>query len=494
MKLIKKIFILSLYQRLALSLTAFVIILVSVLLCLSNNIQLQTKLKAEQNLHQNLARNLVNDNQHLSEGKFDYATLKDLFHTQMLLGPAFEFYFLDENGKILSYAVPKESVLLDSIDINPIKTLINQSQALPIFAQDPRSKNVTKIFSASAIYKNSELIGYLYIIIGGQQYDEVYSIFNDQNQFSNELYLLLGTIFALLIFLLVLFYFFTRPLNKIKKYADKIWLESPNFDLKNDINWSQDNNEIHQLGRSVNEMTRRLQNQYNQLQKIDIQRKTLLADLSHDLRTPLASLTGYLETLSIQTTLTDEQQTQFIQVALRNATVLTGLIDQLFELTYLEGGQIKLHKENINLTELLGDIVAKFHLIATQKNITFKFNATDHNLEIFTDIGKLERIFSNIIDNAIRHTQDNGEITLSISQKNNQCIVKVKDNGVGIAQEELSFIFDAHYQASNSENKSNKNVGLGLAITKNLVKLLDGEIEVDSQLGAGTEFTCYLAN
>ena len=369
---------------------------------------------------------------------------------------------------------------------------LDQSQVLPIFAQDPRSQKATKIFSASPIYKEEKLLGYLYIIIGGQQYDDAYSIFNEQNQFSNELYLFLGTIVALLLFLLVLFYFFTRPLNQIKKYADQIWLETPNFESKNDMNWSKDYNEIHHLGRSVNEMTRRLQNQYNQLEQIDTQRKTLLADLSHDLRTPLASLTGYLETLNIQTTLSKEQQTQFIQVALNNATVLTGLIDQLFELAYLEGGQIKLHKESINLAELLGDIVAKFHLMANQKNITFKFDATNHNLEIFSDIGKLERIISNIVDNAIRHTPDNGEITLTISEKNKQCIIKVKDTGVGIANDELSYIFDARFQASNSKNKANKNVGLGLAITKNLVELLEGNIKVRSELGKGTEFTFAL--
>ncbi|BCE02257.1 sensor histidine kinase [Marinicellulosiphila megalodicopiae] len=485
-------FKLSLYQRLAISLTIMVIILLSVLLYATNSIEQQTKLKAEQNLHSQLAHHLVDDNQYLSDGKFDYETLKNLFHTQMLLGPAFEFYFLDPQGKILSYAVPKDSVLLDHINIDPLLESLNQDPIFPIFAQDPRSLNGEKIFSAAPIYKNKALLGYLYIIIGGQQYDTSYSIFSEQGEFSRELFLLVTVIISLLIFLLVLFYFFTHPLNKLKKYADQIWLDQSDFDKQTQQNWPNSHNEIHQLGRSVNEMTRRLQKQYTQLQQLDTQRKGLLADLSHDLRTPLASLTGYLETLNIQEDLSEEQKKQFIDVAMKNAKQLTTLIDQLFELAYLEGGQVKLHKEHINLSEFLGDIIAKFQLQLNEKNIQLNFDADDHHLIIFTDIEKFERIISNIVDNAIRHSKHDDSITVSFSQHKHQCIIKIKDTGVGIASEELSYIFDARYQASNSQNKANKNVGLGLAITKNLAALLEGTIQVKSELGKGTEFSFTL--
>src|SRR5690606_15363707 len=133
---------------------------------------------------------------------------------------------------------------------------------------------------------------------------------------------------------------------------------------------AKSNNEIQQLGSAFLAMLTRIQQQFSQLQQIDNQRRTLLADLSHDLRTPLASLQGYIETLAINASNLSEQERQrFTEICLKNAQDLKRLIDQIFELVYLEGGQVTLNQESFPLGELLHDVVAKFALKTRAKQI-----------------------------------------------------------------------------------------------------------------------------
>ena len=139
------------------------------------------------------------------------------------------------------------------------------------------------------------------------------------------------------------------------------------------------------------------------------------------------------------------------------------------------------------------DVTAKFQLKADALNISISIVPEFSSIQVYSDIGKLERVLSNLIDNALRHTPEGGSIQLEISEVNNdQCYLVVKDNGTGIKAEEIAYIFDARYRASNAIQSENKHAGLGLAITKKLLELLKCEIRVQSQLGQGTSFSLNL--
>ncbi len=161
------IFTLSLYQRLALSVCFAFILLASLLFNWSNSLAEQSKLQAEQKLHLQLAEHLAHDNPLLQDGVYDKSALENLFHTLMLLGPAFEFYFLDPAGNIVTYSADSNKIKRKSVDLSPIVELIGDPTALPIFADNPRSVDGKKIFSAAPIYRGDNLQGYLYVIIGG---------------------------------------------------------------------------------------------------------------------------------------------------------------------------------------------------------------------------------------------------------------------------------------------------------------------------------------
>ena len=480
---------LSLYQRLTLSLVLVFVLMCSIVVWFSGQLQKQTQLESEQRLHLGLAGHLVSDNPLLAQGAYDYASLQKLFHTLMMLGPSFEFYYVDTNGKILTYSAEPGKVKRTHVDVAPVQQLIQGNVALPVLGDDPRNLDKQKIFSAAPVYKDDELQGYLYMIIGGEIYDSV--VASVQNNQSLKTYA--GVVFASLIFLLVvliaLFKAFTKPLSELTHRMKTM--------SGGTVVEQYDDNEVSLLTNVFDQLIEKVQMQVRQLENIDEQRRVLLADLSHDLRTPLASLQGYIETLAIKgDDLPFEERQRFIDISHKNARNLKRLIDQVFELAYLEGGQVTLNQESFPVGELLYDVVAKFELKAKDKNITLNVSPSELETIVIADIGKLERVLTNLIENAIRHTPEGGDISLVASQIKDggkqQIRIDVADTGVGISQNELAFIFDARYRATNTQEDRSTHAGLGLAISKKLMNLLNSDLTVRSEVGKGTCFSFAL--
>lgn len=485
---------LSLYQRLALSIAIAFGLLIYLFYWWSNTLSQQSRFQAEQQLHIELAEHLAQDNPLLQDGVYDKPALENLFHTLMLLGPAFEFYFLDPNGNILTYSADSNKIKRQSVNLTPIQQLIAQPQQLPVFGDDPRNSDKTKIFSAAPIYQGSKLQGYLYVIIGGEIYDSAFASVKQNQTLIQTTAWLGGSIALLFLLLLALFRTFTLPVKRLA--SDMQALISADFNLAkvNIQKWrNQPNNEIQQLGNSFTTLVELINSQMSLLEHNDKIRRELLAHLSHDLRTPLAAMKGYVEILTTQNSeLKEHEQQEYLNIVNRNLLQLKGLIDQIFELAHLEDGQVSINNEVFPVDELLHDIVAKFALKAQQKSIVITLDSTHEHQLIYSDIAKLERILSNLIENALRHTPKHGKITLAIKEQNDKLIINVSDTGSGIHEKELAYIFDARYRASNSQGKSGKNVGLGLAISKKLTSLLNGELSVVSRLGKGCVFSLAL--
>lgn len=484
------------YQRLAGSLVAVFMLIMFACFWWTGQWQQLTQQEAQQQLHIGLADHLVHDNPLLAQGVYDYAALQNLFHTLMILGPNFEFYYLDPKGKILTYSAQPGQVKAQHIDIVPIQKLIAGSQDFPLVADDPRQPGAHKIFSAAAVFNAEQLQGYLYVIIGGQRYDSILAgLKNSQSMREFALFLVSGLI-ILLVAMLVLFKYFTAPLNRLSDDMEKVRAADFKRDKlpENLAVWpAQSNNEVDRLGCAFSDMLTHIDSQFEQLSQIDSQRRVLLADLSHDLRTPLASLQGYIETLALNAeTLSAQDRNRFINISLKNAKDLKHLIDQIFELAYLEGGQVTLNQEPFPLGELLHDVVAKFSLEAQAKNIKLSLSPSQFNYQVFADIGKLERVLTNLIANALRHTPAFGKIELLVTREVDKLRVDIRDTGVGISDKEIAFIFDARYQASNTEQDTCSHAGLGLAICQRLMALLGSDLKVESQLGKGSCFSFEL--
>jgi len=254
-------------------------------------------------------------------------------------------------------------------------------------------------------------------------------------------------------------------------------------------------NDIHIVGTSFRRAIQRLAEQYKHIISVDELRKDLLSHLSHDLRTPLATLLGYLETWEMQQNqISEKQSREYIATARKNAQKIVVLVDQLFDLANLDSNNVTVIKEPVSIAELVQDVLQKFKLVAEEKGISLNLQPKDSSITVFADIEKLERIFVNLIENALRHTPGGGHITVNLKKDTSLVSIEVCDTGIGIPEHDLPYIFNPHFKAGNSVRENTAHGGLGLAITKRLLELHQSEIQVKSVLHRGTTFSFYLAS
>jgi signal transduction histidine kinase len=212
-------------------------------------------------------------------------------------------------------------------------------------------------------------------------------------------------------------------------------------------------------------MAQRIESQMDKLKRADTLRRELVANVSHDLRTPLATLQGYIETLLLKDDrLTDTERKNYLEIAIKHCDRLSKLVQELFELAKLDSQETKLQREPFNLSELVQDVTQKFQLKAKQRDINIITNIGKELPFAVADIELIERVLENLIENAMRHTPRGGSISVVLTPGRQDIVVEVSDTGNGISQEELPYIFDRFYQLDKSRKSSPGLAGLGLAI------------------------------
>ena len=482
------------YSKLALAVLLSFLLIAALLLLLGFNISERYQQEVEQKLHQELAAHLVYDNTLFSEDNFSKPAIKNTFHTMMILGPQFEFYILDPNGDILNFAAEEHKIKRQRVSLAPIQQYLSKQVQLPVVGDDPRHPSRQKIFSVAPIETDGTLRGYLYIIIGGEQYDGVADLLRNSHIMTLGVWGLILTLAFSLLTVLIIFALLTRPLRQLARDITSLHQRGFEQGLELVTQWKQDSqDEIQKLGSAFNAMADKLNNQYQKVQNTDQLRRELISYVSHDLRTPLSSLQGYLETWQLKhTTLTEEASERLIQVALDNAYKTSQLVEQLFELAHLDSDNVTLHTEPVALAELVQDVIQKLELCALEKGVSVQVEPQDPTLIAMADIQRIERVFTNLIENAIRHCERGDVVTVTITPQANQLQVAITDTGCGIPEAELGDIFEPHYRASNSAQGKRTHSGLGLAIARRILELHHSAIEVASQPQQGTTFSFAL--
>jgi len=222
-------------------------------------------------------------------------------------------------------------------------------------------------------------------------------------------------------------------------------------------------------------------------------RRDLIANVSHDLRTPLASLRGYLETLLImEDSLPVAKRRSYLEIAARQSEHLATLVEELFELARLDFKGLQLNHESLHLGELACDVLQKFQLAADKKQVNLKVEAPERIPFVRADLSLVERVLENLIGNALKHTPAGGSVSVSVTPNSDWVVARVADTGCGIPEEEIPYIFDRFYRVDKSRNTASGGDGLGLAITKRIMKLHDSEITVESTPMVGTCFSFSL--
>lgn len=219
-------------------------------------------------------------------------------------------------------------------------------------------------------------------------------------------------------------------------------------------------------------------------------RSELIANVSHDLRTPLAALRGYLEMLALKGgELPGPTQRSYVEIALRQSEHLATLVDELFELAKLDFKGVRLEREAFQLAELAVDVLQKFQLAADRQQVGLRIEAGEAMPPVDADLGLVERVLDNLIGNALQHTPAGGSVSVSVRAEGERVIACVADTGSGIPEDELPFIFDRFYRVDRSRARPGGGAGLGLAIARRIVELHGGELRVQSIAGQGCRFS-----
>ena len=434
--------------------------------------------KTEQKFNLDLAKNLVQDKNLVNAGKINKEALKSTFMEYMVINPSIEIYLLDMEGKILSYSAEPGKVKRRLVSLQPIRDFL-AGKKLPLLGDDPRSHERRKIFSVTLVPSEENPEGYLYVVLQGEQYDTVEQFIKESILWKQSGLALLGSLLIGLIIGLLLFKKLTARLNRLS--LDMNAFRDSDFSQLNQKNLSNKNpDELDQLETTFTQMGERIISQMNELKKQDNLRRELIANVSHDLRTPVAIRHGDLETMQLKSSkLSQEEQSNYLKQALQSSVQLNSLITELFELAKLDATETDLAVERFNLPELAHDVVQNFQLRAAEKNLNLQLQINNDSLFCSAEIGLISRVLENLINNAIKFTPPGGDVTITIEQKNDQIMTTVADTGIGIERDDLDKVFNRFYQGKNNNNRS-KPGGLGLAIAKRIIELHHGNISVKS--------------
>ncbi|VAW75800.1 Osmosensitive K+ channel histidine kinase KdpD [hydrothermal vent metagenome] len=482
----------TLFAKLAMSLMLLLAGIGLLYILLSTSITRHYQQEFVQSLNSDLAANLVTGRNLLRDGVLDQDALKETFHHYMMVNPDIEIYLLDGNGRILSYSAEPGLVKREHVDLSPVQNFLSGGE-FPLLGDDPRNYERSKVFSATRFSLNDGSPAYLYVVLRGQEYERIEQLFQNNFLFQLSAAALLASLIVGLLFGLILFRLLTRRLNRLtglmQRFGESDFIEP--------IRWPGDTrrrDEIESLGDSFNNMAERIQEQLEKLKKQDSQRRELVANVSHDLRTPLAALHGYIETLQLKADAFDaETRSSYLQTALQHSTRLTRLVDELFELAKLDATDAPLQTEPFAAAELAQDIIQKFQLQAEQKGVQLKLDVGDSLPFVEGDIALIERVLVNLISNALQHTPEGGTITVSLRQEDSGVRIQVEDTGSGIPEKDLGKVFERFYRGDNGA-RSGEHAGLGLAIARHIVRLHGGVIGVSSEVGQGARFAFSLHN
>ena len=225
--------------------------------------------------------------------------------------------------------------------------------------------------------------------------------------------------------------------------------------------------------------------------KLENMRKEFVANVSHELKTPITSIQGFIENLKMTDNLEKKKKNRFLTIIENEATRLTRLIDDILLLSTIEN-KTKKKVEKVDLFEVFEEVHEVINYIAKKKNIKVKYDFENKDIDLWEYSGYIRQILLNIISNAIKYTGENGKVSIKQYIKSEKVFIEVKDNGIGIPEEDIERIFERFYRVDKARSRSVGGTGLGLAITKHMVKALNGNIRVESELGVGSKFIIEL--
>lgn len=245
------------------------------------------------------------------------------------------------------------------------------------------------------------------------------------------------------------------------------------------------------LENEIKEMFEKAKSDIEYLERLQRMRSQFLANVSHELRTPIFSIQGYLETLLNGAMDDPRVNKHFLQKANQNTVNLSNLLNDLIDISMIESGEMRMSYRYFDINIFIQSIISEFIPIAEEKNIKLIFNPAKEGLQVFGDKDKLRQVFVNLLQNAIKYTDD-GSIEVLLEEDKKLVNITVKDTGIGIPEEDINRVFERFYRVDKARSRAVGGTGLGLAIVKHIIEAHNSKIIVQSRLGEGSTFSFKL--
>ncbi|MBL7980996.1 MAG: HAMP domain-containing histidine kinase [Flavobacteriales bacterium] len=477
----------SLFWKVSAIFLALLLVFTAIVLRIHITASSNHALEVTQRLNHDLAQHTVGEIKPFLNGEVTDDAIGTLMHSMMAVNPGIEVYVLDTTGTILKYVAFEGEVKTDRVDLAPVRAFMSTTEHDGLLVgDDPRAPGERKIFSAAPVLENGVPQGYVYIILAGQEYvGATETLFGSYFLRLSGRSVLIALAFTLLFGLLAI-WSITHNSERLLDGIRRFRAGERNVRIAH-----TGNGQFAQVATTFNDMAATIERNMDELKGLDKLRKELIANVSHDLRTPIASVQGYAETLLLKEgALSPEERREHLGVIVKNADRLKDLVDDLFTLSKLESGQLKLDLEPISLGELVHDVVNKLRLHAQEKNVGINIIMTKDLPIVQVDVKKIDRVLQNIIQNSIKFCTAGDRITVELDGHDAAVEVRISDTGPGIPADELPFIFDRYYRGMRSNNSEGS--GLGLAIVKRIVELHGSTVNVTSRANEGAQFSFRL--
>jgi two-component system, OmpR family, sensor kinase len=476
----------TLFGRLLLVFLLFGVVMTAALLYVMQVSHQQFHLEFDQTVNRDLARQYVAANFLLTDRTLTASTLHQGIKKLAAANPEIDIYLLDDTGGIVAASVPETARRRTRVDVQPIKAFIAGHPA-PILGDNPRNERGKDVFSAAPFHVADCPADYLYLVLG--RAEDAPGASRMRNAFAIRegagIIVLAATLAVALS--LVFLRLLTRRLGVLEQTMSRF--EGLSAGPGGVARKHRGGDEIDRLEALFRDLAARIEAQMAQLQSVDSARREMLANLSHDLRTPITTLLAHLESLQMdEQPLTEPERREYVAVAMRQSKRVARLVEQLLEAAKLDARQIVPNPESFPIGELLQDVVQKFSLDARERGIELTLSVAPAQLRVHADIALLERVFDNVIDNALRHTPQGGHVTVSATPNGNRVDLAVADSGSGMTPEEAARVFDRFYRGDLGRSTTSGQAGLGLAIVRGILELHGSTIVIDTRPGQGATF------
>jgi signal transduction histidine kinase len=420
------------------------------------------------------------------------------YNTEEIIGNANSVKYEIENSYNSEVVIGKEEIqnILNSHGYENTKIYITDLEGKTIFKNRKDIEDKIDIFAVmnKEISQNKEgnELYYLYPIMMGKEraylvYSEIptpyvsYEYYYDENPF-------LSLILSVIVFIAL----FTIITNKKMKYIEEIEAGLrviSNGDLSYRIE-EKGKDEIQNLAANINNMAYEVETRIENERRSEKTKNELITNVSHDLRTPLTSVMGYIGLVKEGKYKNEEEKNDYLNIAFNKSNQLKVLIDDLFEYTKLNNKGILIEKRKINLVELLSQIIEEYLHLFEENNLIVEKNFHNEKTQVEVDPGKIVRVFENLFSNAIKYSDKPGKVTIFTERDRGYVNIAIRNKGDAIDNDKLNRLFDRFYRVDEARNSNIKGSGLGLAISKNIVELHEGRIWAES---LDKEITFYVA-